>query len=95
MAGTIQANETIGYELPITTEGKRVMTRIVAENDLLASSAEGALKYLADYASPLPFPQHLYATDEATFNNDLHAWLSTAKFKRFKLADALQKDTAM
>ena len=95
MAEAIKANEAIGYELPITTEGKRVMTRIVAENDLLASSAEGALKYLADYASPLPFPQHLYATDEATFNNDLHAWLSTAKFKRFKLADALQKDTAM
>ena len=95
MAEAIKANEAIGYELPITTEGKRVMTRIVAENDLLASSAEGALKYLADYASPLPFPQHLYATDEATFNNDLHAWLSTAKFQRFKLADALQKDTAM
>ena len=91
---TIKVNEAIRYELPELKEGSRVLTRIVSENDLLASSAEGALKYLADFTSPMPFPRHLYAADVAEFNNDLRAWLSTAKFQRFNLAEALAKDTA-
>ena len=94
-ADTIKVNETIRYELPKLPEGSRVMTRIVAENDLLGTSGERALKYLSDYASPLPFPHHLYASDDATFNDDLHTWLSTARFQRFNLAEALAKDTAM
>ena len=92
---TIKLNETIRYELPSLPEGSRVMTRIVADNDLLTTSGEKALKYLSDYTSPLPFPRHLYAANEAEFNNDLHTWLSTARFQRFNLAEALAKDTAL
>ena len=95
MPESFQVNEVIRYDLPQTTEGSRVITRIVAENDLLATSAEKSLKYLSDYTSPLPFPRHLYAADEKEFNNDLHAWLSTAKFQRFNLKEALAKDTAI
>lgn len=92
---TIKENETIRYELPEPTEGSRIITRIVAENDLLATSAEKSLKYQADYTSPLPFPRHLYAADGTEFNNDLHAWLSTARFHRFDLKEALEKDSAV
>ena len=93
-SSTIKLNETIHYELPSLPEGSRVMTRIVADNDLLTTSGEKTLKYLSDYASTLPFPRHLYAADEAEFNNDLHTWLSTARFQRFNLVEALAKDTA-
>ena len=91
----IKINESIRFEIPSLPEGAKVMTRIVAENDLLSTSAEIALKYMADYTSPLPFPSHLYASDQATFNNDLQAWLSTASFQRFDLRDAIAKDTAL
>ena len=94
-ADKIKINEAIRFEIPSLPEGAKVMTRIVAENDLLATTAEMALKYMADYTSPLPFPNHLYASDQATFNNDLHAWLSTASFHRFDLKDAIAKDTAL
>ena len=92
---SIKVNETIRYELPLPTEGNRIIARIVAENDLLATSGEKHLKYLSDYASPIPFPRHLYAADEATFNDDLHTWLSTARFQRFNLTETLAKDTAL
>lgn len=92
---TIKLNETIKYELPQVPKGSRIMTRIVAENDLLATSGESVLKYQSDYSSPIPFPRHLYASDEATFNNDLHTWLSTTRFHRFNLTEALAKDTTL
>ena len=92
---TIKVNETIRYELPELKEESRVIARIVSENDLLSTSAEGALKYLADFTSPMPFPRHLYAADEAEFNNDLRAWLSTTKFQRFNLAEVIEKDSAI
>ena len=92
---TLQVNESIKYNLPLPAGNYKVMERITPENDLLASAAEAQLKYLSDYTSALPFPHHLYAADEAEFNNDFHTWLSTAQFQRFKLADALEKDTAM
>ena len=95
MPESFKVNEIIRYELPQMPDGSRVMARIVADNNLLATSAEKSLKYLADYDSPLPFPRHLYATDKAEFNNDLHTWLSTAKFQRFNLEEALEKDTAL
>ena len=91
----ITINESIRFEIPSLPEGAKVMTRIVAENDLLSTSAEMALKYMADYTSPLPFPSHLYASDQTTLNNDLQAWLSTASFHRFDLKDAIAKDTAL
>lgn len=95
MTETVKVNETIRFELPETTEGRRIIARIVDGNDLLATSAEKSLKYLSDYTSPLPFPRHLYAADKAEYNNDLHIWLATARFQRFNLTKALAKDTAL
>ena len=92
---TVGLHEAVQYTLPELPEGSKVMARIVPENDLLAGAAEKSLKYLSDYASPMPFPHHLYAADEAEFNNDLHTWLSTARFQRFNLKEALAKDTAL
>lgn len=90
---TIGLNESIHYELPQLSADSKVMARIVAENDLLAASAESFLKYFSDYTSPLPFPRHLYAADESEFNNDLQAWLATSRFHRFNLKEVLAKDT--
>ena len=70
---TIKVNEAIRYELPQLPEGSRVLTRIVSETDLLCTSAEGALKYLPDFTSPMTFTRHLYAADEAEFNNARYA----------------------
>ena len=91
----INIHETIRYEIPSLPEGAKVMARIVTENDLLSTSAEMSLKYMSDYTSPLPFPNHLYAANQTTFNNDLQAWLSTTSFHRFDLKDAIAKDTAL
>lgn len=91
----IKIDETIRFDIPTLPKGAKVMTRIVPENDLLSHSAEVALKYIADYTSPLPFPCYLYASDQITFNNDLQAWLSTANFHRFDLKDAIAKDTTL
>jgi len=94
-ADKIKIHETIQYKIPSLPDGAKVMTRIVAENDLLSTSAETALKYMADYSSPLPFPNYLYVSSQATFNNDLQAWLSTASFQRFDLKDAIARDTTL
>ena len=59
-----------------------MMMRVVPDNDLLASHAETDLNYLSDYESTLPFPAGMYRGDAAERNRDLHAWLSTATFKR-------------
>ena len=90
----IKINDSIHWRLETLPEGAIVMARIAEENDLLASNAESMLKYQSDYTSILPFPAYLNAEDMATYRNDLHTWLSTARFHRFKLAEALEKDTA-
>lgn len=92
---TVKLHETIHYELSQVPNKSRVMARVVADNDLLATTGEQTLKYLSDYASSIPFPHHLYASDETTFNNDLHTWLSTARFHRFNLTEVLKKDTTL
>ena len=94
-ARTIGLHESLRYTLPDLPEGARVQTRIVADNNLLATQAGAALSFRSDFESPLPFPRHLYAGSEAEYNNDLHAWLATARFKRFNLKDVIEKDTMM
>ena len=91
---SIRVNDSISWKLEALTESAVVMARVVEDNNLLVSNAESMLEYLSDYTSPLPFPQHLNSEDIAAYRNDLHAWLSTARFHRFKLAEALEKDTA-
>ena len=94
-APTIGLHQELRYTLPDLPEGARVQTRIVADNNLLATQAGAALNYRSDFDSPLPFPRHLYAAGEAEYNSDLHAWLSTARFKRFSLKEAVAKDTTI
>ena len=101
MKGTMEASDTLSvgdsirYNLPELTNGSKVMMRVVADNDLLASHAETELNYLSDYVSPLPFPAGMYSGDAAERNRDLHAWLSTATFKRFALKDVVTKGTGI
>ena len=92
---TVKINDHINWRLANLPEDAIIMTRIVKENDLLTSNAESMLKYLSDYTSALPFPQHLNTEGIAAYNNDLHTWLSTARFHRFNLTEALTKDTAL
>ena len=99
MEGSLQAPDTVAvgegirYELAELPEGSKVMTRVVADNDLLVTHAETELNYQSDYASPLPFPSQMYSQDAAGRNRDVYAWLATATFKRFNLRDALSKCT--
>jgi len=93
--GTLGIGKELSYELPALPEGSRVMVRVRAENDLLSNHAESALHYFSDYESALPFPRHLYAATDDERNNDLQTWLSTARFKRFNVKEALEKDSAI
>ena len=88
---TVAVGESIRYELAELPEGSKVMTRVVADNDLLVTHAETELNYQSDYDSPLPFPAQMYSQDAAGRNRDVYAWLATATFKRFNLSDALSK----
>ena len=92
---TVHIGDSIRYRLSGLPEGSRVMMRVVPDNDLLASHAETDLNYLSDYESTLPFPTGMYRGDAAERNRDLHAWLSTATFKRFSLKDAVTKGTGI
>lgn len=92
---TVHIGDSIRYRLSGLPEGSRVMMRVVPDNDLLASHAETDLSYLSDYESTLPFPAGMYRGDAAERNRDLHAWLSTATFKRFSLKDAVTKGTGI
>ena len=101
MEGSLQAPDTVAvgegirYELAELPEGSKVMTRVVADNDLLVTHAETELNYQSDYASPLPFPMQMYSQDAAGRNRDVYAWLATATFKRFNLSDAISKGTGI
>ena len=93
---TLRTGDTLRYRLTSFPEDGRVMARVVADNDLLASHAEASLDFLSDYTSPLRFPYSLYVSDDAVERgNDLKTWLSTATFGRFLLKDVVEKDTAV
>ena len=93
VSDTLFVGDTISYNLAGLSPNDKIMVRLVPENDLLTSHAETELNYLADYTSPLPFPARMYAGNKMERNHNLHAWLSTASFKRFKLQEALEKGT--
>lgn len=77
------------------SSGKRVLVRFAEAGERWASFAESDLRYLSDYGSPLPFPEAFFAEDTKERAADLQVWLATATFKRFGIADAISKDTAM
>lgn len=90
---TLVVGDSIRYNLPDLPAGSKVMVRVVADNDLLTTHAETELNYTSDFTSPIPFPSRMYSGNASERNRNLHAWLSTATFKRFTLKDAVAKGT--
>ncbi len=75
--------------------GKRVMVRLATKDECWNQFAENELLYKSDYASPLSFPENFFRESIKDRAVDLQAWLSTARFSRFAVRDAIVKDTAM
>jgi len=85
-------NFDTGFE---QSDSVTVMARLVKANEARTLPAEAALRFTADYSSPLPFPQRYALSDNRERSSDLSAWLSTATFKRFPLKDALDEEKAI
>ncbi len=75
--------------------GKRVMVRLATKDECWNQFAESELLYKSDYASALSFPENFFRESIKDRAVDLQAWLSTARFSRFAVRDAIVKDTAM
>ncbi len=75
--------------------GKRVLVRLATQDECWNQFAESELLYKSDYASPLSFPENFFRESIKDRAIDLQAWLSTARFSRFAVHDAIVKDTAM
>ena len=78
-----------------SSSGKRVMVRLATKDECWNQFAESELLYKSDYASPLSFPENFFRESIKDRAVDLQAWLSTARFSRFAVRDAMVKDTAM
>ncbi len=76
------------------SDGKRIRLRLT-DDDQWMTFAESELLYLSDYRSTLPFPENFFKEDASERATDLQAWISTATFKRFAIADAITKDSAI
>lgn len=92
---TLLVGDSLRYFLPSLPEGSRVMSRVLPANDLLAVHGVGALGCLSDYDSPFPFPAGPYAGNGDALADDLQVWLCSAQFKRFRLKEAVEQDTAL
>ena len=89
-ADSVKVGGMVDFDLAgLDTTQWRVMARLLPADDFWASHAECAIKYEADYASPLPFPMCYFEESSAARAADLQAWLSTATFKRFNISDAV------
>lgn len=78
-----------------SSDGKSVFARFATKNECWNQFAESELQYKSDYASPLPFPDNFFKENAKNRSVDLQDWLSTAKFSRFPIRDAIAKDTAL
>lgn len=78
-----------------SSDGKSVFARFATKNECWNQFAESELQYKSDYASPLPFPDNFFKENAKNRAADLQAWLSTARFSRFAIRDAIAKDTAL
>lgn len=78
-----------------SSDGKSVFARFATKNDCWNQFAESELQYKSDYASPLPFPDNFFKENAKNRSVDLQDWLSTARFSRFAIRDAIAKDTAL
>ena len=72
-----------------------VFARLAKKEESWNQFAESELLYKSDYTSPLPFPEKFFKESVRGRAADLQAWLSTARFSRFAIRDAIAKDTAM
>lgn len=77
-----------------SSDGKSVFARFATKNECWNQFAESE-QYKSDYASPLPFPDNFFKENAKNRSVDLQDWLSTAKFSRFAIRDAIAKDTAL
>lgn len=78
-----------------SSDGKSVFARFATKNECWNQFAESELQYKSDYASPLSFPDGFFKENVKDRSADLQAWLSTARFSRFAIRDAIAKDTAL
>lgn len=78
-----------------SSDGKSVFARFATKNECRNQFAESELQYKSDYASPLPFPDNFFKENAKNRSVDLQDWLSTARFSRFAIRDAIAKDTAL
>lgn len=92
---SLSVGQEMAFSFPGQSEDSRVIVRVFPEDDLLATHAEDVLHFQTDYRSALPFPHHLHAAGAKEGYADLQAWLSTARFKRFDLKEAVVKDSAL
>ncbi len=88
---TINTGDSIHFRVPKYADCKQAIVRLVDYNELWAPQAERQVLYESDFSSPLPFPEHAFASKGAERWTDIQAWLATASFKRFKLKDAITK----
>lgn len=78
-----------------SSDGKSVFARFATKNECWNQFAESELQYKSDYASPLSFPDGFFKENVKDRAADLQVWLSTARFSRFAIRDAIAKDTAL
>ena len=89
------ASVGIPIKLPEAADGATMMARLLPMNTRWVQPAEAQLCYLADLNSPIPFPEKYLTQPQKQRTADLMAWIGTASFKRFDIAEAVKKDTAI
>lgn len=92
---TIAADSIGAWQRIGSSDGKSVFARFATKNECWNQFAESELQYKSDYASPLPFPDNFFKENAKNRSVDLQDWLSTARFSRFAIRDAIAKDTAL
>lgn len=78
-----------------SSKDKCMLARFAKKDECWNQFAESELMYKSDYASSLPFPENFFKESVRDRAVDLQSWLSTAKFSRFAIRDAIVKDTAI
>ena len=89
------ASVGIPIKLPEAADGATMMARLLPMNTRWVQPAEAQLCYLADLNSPIPFPEKYLTQPQKQRTADLMAWIGTASFKRFDIAEEVKKDTAI
>ncbi len=93
----VKADEVVAAGAPVPykiaegylPDSAMLIARLIAIDEVLSRPAEAMLNYMADFSSPLQFPARLAISDNRQRASDIQAWLSTAKFKRFNVKEAL------